>query len=961
MYNKYQQGGMMPPQQQGQGGGLPPELQQILNSLPEDVKQYILSLPPEQQIQELTKIAQSQMQAVQQSPNQMMQRGMNQPPQGQGQPMMKMGGRFQTGSRIGVNSIDNKPLQQSINNVIPNYNYNTIEQPPKYTPAPSRQIKEGETMRINGKDRKVVSTNINGRDVIGYVDDSGIFKPINIGNTTPITPQGGVNTGMYGANPPAKTTTVPTPIKKKPYAPPAYKRPDVKPDYPESDLLPGQGVPPNRQRPTGPIPANPGGYIPGIDQGGGTTSPHNPPVPVRPFPGFGGGSGGGGGAGGSFNYKTMPIDNTRVEKKTIGKMDIQQNKLNAEYNELKQKEKNGTITPMEKGRLKHMEVTGVRVGSTIPAMETINYPNRGQLQQQYTKKKEYGGLLYATAGDATGVINPGDLDYSGYKQENRYSSRNRKQVERNQKRLDKLERKEDRLRVGSARWRMNQNRQTRVQGRMNVNEHQQDVGAYNRDVIANNIGNTSGIPMTSAKPPQTISSRTPQNITPAPPAVITPVPKPTVNPSNNTTNNNKGNGLVRGGTQKVADYQKMLNDKYGAGLAVDGAWGPKTQAAYEKFIKGQGQGNAGGGSTAQTPTTPTTTPAAPTAPTTGSQPVKSKWRQIAGEIGGDALSIAEKLDLGYWLEKGAKGVGLSDSTAKALGWAGSIGQLFIPWGAAGTISKAAKVIKVARATSKVRKAAEVAESAAKVARATSKAAKGTKELLTYGPRTGEFLGNLGTRVGNTAKYVGNASKVAPGVAELGRAGVAYGKDTEEGDKEALRRLAVGTVLTAVGAKGAYSGVKGLNTTRAAQSELGEYANVAGKGLHKKVLDSKTGEYMWKKVSPGTVGDDILNAAKKQGIPNPTFKNYEKAGTYGDDIMDKFGNVYDRTGKLIKKAGAKAKTSAKKIADKVKDARKKPEVETAVVTTKYGGLLYKSGGKIQKNKGMKVTTCKFGCH
>jgi hypothetical protein len=35
---------------------------------------------------------------------------------------------------------------------------------------------------------------------------------------------------------------------------------------------------------------------------------------------------------------------------------------------------------------------------------------------------------------------------------------------------------------------------------------------------------------------------------------------------------------------KVQNYQKMLNEKYGANLDADGAWGPKTQAAYEKFV-----------------------------------------------------------------------------------------------------------------------------------------------------------------------------------------------------------------------------------------------------------------------------------------------------------------------------------------------------------------------------------------
>lgn len=35
---------------------------------------------------------------------------------------------------------------------------------------------------------------------------------------------------------------------------------------------------------------------------------------------------------------------------------------------------------------------------------------------------------------------------------------------------------------------------------------------------------------------------------------------------------------------KVQNYQRMLNSKYNAGLEADGAWGPKTQAAYEKYI-----------------------------------------------------------------------------------------------------------------------------------------------------------------------------------------------------------------------------------------------------------------------------------------------------------------------------------------------------------------------------------------
>jgi len=36
--------------------------------------------------------------------------------------------------------------------------------------------------------------------------------------------------------------------------------------------------------------------------------------------------------------------------------------------------------------------------------------------------------------------------------------------------------------------------------------------------------------------------------------------------------------------ESVRKYQRMLNEKYGADLVPDGAWGPKTQAAYEKFV-----------------------------------------------------------------------------------------------------------------------------------------------------------------------------------------------------------------------------------------------------------------------------------------------------------------------------------------------------------------------------------------
>jgi hypothetical protein len=46
----------------------------------------------------------------------------------------------------------------------------------------------------------------------------------------------------------------------------------------------------------------------------------------------------------------------------------------------------------------------------------------------------------------------------------------------------------------------------------------------------------------------------------------------------------KNSGLVKGGTEKVAAYQKMLKAK-GYNVDVDGAWGKNTQAAHERYMK----------------------------------------------------------------------------------------------------------------------------------------------------------------------------------------------------------------------------------------------------------------------------------------------------------------------------------------------------------------------------------------
>lgn len=58
-----------------------------------------------------------------------------------------------------------------------------------------------------------------------------------------------------------------------------------------------------------------------------------------------------------------------------------------------------------------------------------------------------------------------------------------------------------------------------------------------------------------------------------------------VQPKQTTPTKQKSStGSVNSEQMRVQNYQKMLNEKYGAGLEADGAWGPKTQAAYEKYI-----------------------------------------------------------------------------------------------------------------------------------------------------------------------------------------------------------------------------------------------------------------------------------------------------------------------------------------------------------------------------------------
>lgn len=58
-----------------------------------------------------------------------------------------------------------------------------------------------------------------------------------------------------------------------------------------------------------------------------------------------------------------------------------------------------------------------------------------------------------------------------------------------------------------------------------------------------------------------------------------------VNQKQTSSNKSVSGTQLSGERLKVQNYQKMLNEKYGANLATDGAWGPKTQAAYEKYAQ----------------------------------------------------------------------------------------------------------------------------------------------------------------------------------------------------------------------------------------------------------------------------------------------------------------------------------------------------------------------------------------
>ncbi len=55
----------------------------------------------------------------------------------------------------------------------------------------------------------------------------------------------------------------------------------------------------------------------------------------------------------------------------------------------------------------------------------------------------------------------------------------------------------------------------------------------------------------------------------------------------------QGTGLVKGGTQGVADYQQKLKDGGFYDGAIDGAWGPKTESAYARSLDAEQIGQKG--------------------------------------------------------------------------------------------------------------------------------------------------------------------------------------------------------------------------------------------------------------------------------------------------------------------------------------------------------------------------------
>lgn len=112
-------------------------------------------------------------------------------------------------------------------------------------------------------------------------------------------------------------------------------------------------------------------------------------------------------------------------------------------------------------------------------------------------------------------------------------------------------------------------------------------------------------------------------------------------PSNSSIDKSSSN-LVKGGTEKVAAYQRMLKAK-GYNVDADGAWGKNTQAAHERYMKSTKQPSSSNKPWTWTPeewdksvgTTPTTSSNSSSKgkslspkPTMGPMPYNSKFGRV---------------------------------------------------------------------------------------------------------------------------------------------------------------------------------------------------------------------------------------------------------------------------------------------------------------------------------------------
>lgn len=643
----------------------------------------------------------------------------------------------------------------------------------------------------------------------------------------------------------------------------------------------------------------------------------------------------------------------------------------------------------------------------------IAYDNYNKLLQDYEtmqqyEVKQYGGKLYKSGGYIDDrEVEPIRKDYIQY---GKNAGKARYKVDKLDNQLDNInkrqERREDRGREGKFLYRVGQRRFNKKDTKKNAWENRMDTNAYNREIAAQDMQKGSGFVVAPLQPRSVqynSPTTTPQALIPSKYSNNSSVVVPNSAQTNTvaprvTTSPNSGSGLARGGTQAVADYQKMLNEKHGTNLKIDGAWGPKTQAAYENFIKGSGKssGNNSGGGSGNSVTAPVTSqPAGPQnqQPATGPREqsyLEKEAREAAGGVGKVLSKVASYVDPGSWASWGLEKAGVSKKWADRIGTGVSIGSMFIPGlGIASGFSKAGKVIggasqlaskfsKAERAMASAAKASDKLISAGKVVTPTvaarlttaTKNLKDTKDLISKGVTHGSYLGDKASKTYAGAK---NLAKQGIGVGvplnSLGAAGVAA---SENRDRDALGNLA----LSAVGGLRGASIVKGVNKSKVARREMADYAKI--KGVEHK-LDKASGLYV--PVNVNTIAGnqsykllESMGAGNKIASRSPILRELSP-GNFADDM----GNIYNSAGKLIGKAGTGIKNAGKGVARRFR--RTPPTTTPPTLTTppalttrrptitpppggggggrrwaapKYGGQIYKSGGK------MKYNTCKYGC-